>query len=115
MLKERREAAKSVASTFKTAKLAQDQAAIDAADCLASALRARATTDVALSTGATAIILLAEGALHSVRARDAMIRAAEELAPIPHAIGLDAVGWGPTDSECTDRRYGTGAHLKSVA
>jgi len=94
MLKERRDAAEAVRSTFLPAEQAQDEAAIRAARCLATALEARARANLPLGTGLAAIGHLSQGAALAVQARQSFIEAHRALAELPHEVGLGVVGWG---------------------
>jgi hypothetical protein len=94
MLKERREAAEAVRSTFLPAEHAQDEAAIRAARCLATALEARARANLPLATGLVAIEHLSQGAALAVQARQSFIEAHRALAALPNEVGLGVVGWG---------------------
>jgi hypothetical protein len=62
MLKQRRAAAEAVRSSFLPAEHSQDQAAIQAARCLATALEIRASANLPLGTGLDAIAHLSRGA-----------------------------------------------------
>jgi hypothetical protein len=99
MLKERRAAVDAVQVTFIAAEKAQDNAAVKAARCLTAALEARQDANLPIGTGMRAIELLTLSTRLAVEARHALIEAHPELAAIPSQIGLDVVGWGPTD-EC---------------
>lgn len=107
MLKERRNAADCVRSSFLAAEAIQDQAAIQTTKCLLDALEARASANLALGTGIQAIELLKESAVMAIDARALLVKAHGELAKIPGQIGLNVVAWGPT-GDCPDNF--TGAH-----
>ena len=94
MLKERRAAAEAVRSAFLPAEQAQDEAAIQAARCLATALEVRAQINLPLATGLKAIAHLSRGAALAVEARQSMIEAHRALVELPTEVGLSVVGWG---------------------
>ncbi|RJF90293.1 hypothetical protein [Sphingomonas cavernae] len=114
MLKQRRAAADAVRATFLPAEHAQDQAAIRAARCLATALEARATANLPLGTGVDAIAHLCRGTALAVEARQSFIAAHRALSVLPADIGLGVVAWGDSGG-CPDIEPTGRASLAAVA
>lgn len=115
MLKERRAAAEAVRSSFLPAEHSQDQAAIQAARCLATALEVRASANLPLGSGLDAIAHLSRGTALAVEARQSFIEAHKKLVEIPQEIGLGAVGWGDSGGCPPIDPPSAGTHLQAVA
>jgi hypothetical protein len=115
MLKERRAAAEAVRSSFLPAEHSQDQAAIQAARCLVTALEGRANANLPLGTALGAIAHLSRGTALAVEARQSFIEAHRMLAEVPGEIGLGAVGWGDSGGCPPIEKPGAAGHLQAVA
>ncbi len=92
MLKERRFAVEQVRAEFLKAEAVIDQAAIDAANCLATALQQRAAANLPLGTGSKAIEMLMDMSALIVKARQLAIDVHGELAMLPAEIGVRNYG-----------------------
>jgi hypothetical protein len=115
MLKERRHAVEQVRADFLKAEAAIDQAARDAAGCVATILNQRAIANLPITTGLKAIQMINEMSALLVRARELAIDAHVELAQIPAEIGIRNYG---DVSECPPKGALTSdpvRHLKVVA
>lgn len=92
MLKERRFAVEQVRTEFLKAEAVIDQAAIDAANCLATILQQRAAANLPLGTASRAIEMLMDMSALIVKARQLAIDVHGELAQIPAEIGIRNYG-----------------------
>ena len=92
MLKERRHAVDQVRADFLKAEAAIDQAARDAANCLATILQQRAQANLPLGTASKAIEMLMDMSALVVKARQLAIDVHSELAEIPAEIGIRNYG-----------------------
>ena len=88
MLKERRLAANRVGSVFLKTDAAADDAAMLAATCMATMLKARAEARLPVGTGAHALQLVSEAAADLVRARQKLVDAHVALMDVRNGIGL---------------------------
>ena len=116
MLKQRREAVAKVAADFLKTEAAIDEAARNAAACMATMLQQRAEANLPLGTGLKAIQLVSEVSALLVKARELAIALHVELAQIPDSIGIRNFG---DTSECPPMAAGKEAdapnHLRIVA
>ncbi len=92
MLKERRHAVEQVRADFLKAEATIDQAARDAANCLATILHQRAQANLPLGTASKAIEMLMDMSALIVKARQLAIDVHGELAEIPAEIGIRNYG-----------------------
>lgn len=114
MLKERLSAVAAVKAEFLSAELAQDEAAISAARCVATMLEVRRGTRLPLGTGLDAITQMSRAAALSIEARACIINAHPMLAELPRDLGVSAYGDG--DCPPVDRPVGLASvSLRSVA
>jgi hypothetical protein len=88
MLKERRQATDRVTADFLKAERAADEAAICAADCVATMLRQRASARLPVTTGLDALELVSDAAADLVRARQRLVEAHKALVTVRSDIGM---------------------------
>ncbi len=89
MLKERLSAAHAVRAAFLDAERSQDDAAINAARCLLTALEQRRDAKLPVTIAAAALDRFARAAHFAVQARNELMLAHPELATLPKEIGIE--------------------------
>lgn len=102
MLKARLQAAELVAADFIVAEKAADSAAMLAATCVATMLKARVDAGLPVATGTRALQLVSDAAADLVRARQRLVEAHGALVEARDAIGLRGfLNYGDEDN-CDD-------------
>lgn len=92
MRKQRLDAVSTVTPLFRRAELSTDNAAADAAACIAEMLRVRADNNLPIGTGTDMLRMLTEALAAQMKARELFIAAHRTTPDVMDQLGLRAYG-----------------------
>jgi len=115
MLNKRKQAFETIRPLFRAAELSTDQAAADAATCIAEMLRARIEANLPINTGTDMLDKLVEALNANVSARRLFIEAHALTPEVVRQLGLERMFGDGSPCPPTDRREWGAAEVVPIS